>query len=94
MDRLLGAGFGLVRGLLICIAVVLALLAFTPGKSTPNAVVHSKVAPYVIDAARVFAAAAPHELKDGFRKSYEQVKTIWGNALKKGIRELPDAGKA
>jgi membrane protein required for colicin V production len=94
MDRLLGAGFGLVRGLLICIAVVLALLAFTPGKSTPTAVVHSKVAPYVIDAARVFAAAAPHELKDGFRKSYEQVKTIWGNALKKGIRELPDAGKA
>jgi hypothetical protein len=48
----------------------------------------------VIDAARVCAAVAPHELKDGFRKSYEQVKTIWGNALKKGIRGLPDAGKA
>ena len=55
---------------------------------------HSKVAPYVIDAARVAAAVAPHELKDGFRKSYAQVKTIWGNALKKGIRGLPDAGKA
>jgi len=90
VDRLLGV----VRGLLIAIAVVLALLAFTPGKAPPNAVVHSKVAPYVIDAARVCAAVAPHELKDGFRKSYEQVKTIWGNALKKGIRELPDAGKA
>jgi membrane protein required for colicin V production len=94
VDRLLGAGFGVVRGLLISIALVLALLAFTPGKSPPNAVVHSKVAPYVIDAARVCAAVAPHELKDGFRKSYEQVKTIWGNALKKGIRGLPDAGKA
>lgn len=94
VDRLLGAGFGMVRGLLISIAFVLALLAFTPGPSPPNAVVHSKVAPYVIDAARVCAAIAPHELKDGFRKSYEQVKSIWGNALKKGIRELPDAGKA
>jgi membrane protein required for colicin V production len=94
VDRLLGAGFGVVRGLLISIALVLALLAFTPGKSPPNAVVHSRVAPYVIDAARVCAAIAPHELKDGFRKSYDQVKTIWGNALKKGIRELPDAGKA
>jgi membrane protein required for colicin V production len=94
VDRLLGAGFGMVRGLLISIAVVLALLAFTPGKSPPNAVVHSRVAPYVIDAARVCATIAPHELKDGFRKSYEQVKTIWGNALKKGIRSLPDAGKA
>jgi membrane protein required for colicin V production len=94
VDRLLGAGFGLVRGLLVSIAVVLALLAFTPGKSPPNAVVHSRVAPYVIDAARVCATVAPHELKDGFHKSYEQVKTIWGNALKKGIRGLPDAGKA
>ncbi|HTT64769.1 MAG TPA: CvpA family protein [Bryobacteraceae bacterium] len=93
VDRLLGAGFGIVRGLLISIALVLALLAFTPGKSPPNAVVHSKVAPYVIDAARVCAAVAPHELKDGFRKSYEQVKTVWGNALRKGIRAVPDAGK-
>jgi len=94
VDRLLGAGFGAVRGLLISIAMVMALLAFTPGKSPPNSVVQSRVAPYVIDAARVVSAVAPHELKDGFRKSYEQVKTIWGNALKKGIRELPDAGKA
>jgi len=93
VDRLLGAGFGLVRGLLISIALVLALLAFTPGKSPPNAVVQSKVAPYVIDAARVCAAMAPHELKDGFRKSYEQVKSIWGEALKRGIRGLPDTGK-
>jgi hypothetical protein len=37
--------------------LVLALLAFTPGKSPPNAVVHSRVAPYVIDAARVCAAS-------------------------------------
>lgn len=94
VDRLLGAGFGIVRGLLISIAIVLALLAFTPGKSPPNVVVHSRVAPYVIDAARVVSAVAPHELKDGFRKSYQQVKTIWGEALKKGIREAPDAGKA
>jgi len=93
VDRLLGAGFGVVRGLLISIAVVLALLAFTPGKSPPNSVVNSRVAPYVIDAARLVSAVAPHELKDGFRKSYEQVKTIWGNALKRGIRDLPDTGK-
>jgi len=94
VDRLLGAGFGLVRGALISVAIVLALLAFTPGKSPPNSVVHSRVAPYVIDAARVCAAVAPHELKDGFRKSYEQVMTIWGSALKRGIRGLPGPGKA
>lgn len=93
VDRLLGAGFGVARGLLISIALILALLAFTPGKSPPNAVVNSRVAPYVLDAARLVAAVAPHELKDGFHKSYEQVKTIWGNTLKKGIRGLPDTGK-
>jgi len=94
VDRLLGAAFGLVRGLLISIALVLALLAFTPGKSPPDAVVNSRVSPYVVGAARVVAAAAPHELKDGFRKSYGQVKAIWGNVLKKGVRGAPEAGKA
>jgi membrane protein required for colicin V production len=94
VDRLLGAGFGVLRGVLICVALVLALLAFTPGKTPPNSVVNSRVAPYVIDAARMFAAVAPHDLKEGFHKSYEQVKTVWGNALKKGIRQLPETGKA
>lgn len=94
VDHLLGAGFGVVRGLLISVALILALLAFSPGNSPPTAVVGSRVAPYVIDAARVCAALAPHELREGFRKSYEQVKTVWGNALKKGIRELPETGKA
>ena len=94
VDRLLGAAFGLVRGLLIAIALVLALLAFTPAKSGPDVVAQSRVAPYVIDAARLFAALAPHELKDGFRKNYDQVKSIWGKALKNDIRELPETGKA
>jgi membrane protein required for colicin V production len=89
VDRLLGAAFGVLRGLLISIALVLAMLAFTPGNSPPAAVVNSKVAPYVIDAARVFAAVAPHELKDAFHKSYGRVKTIWGDALREGTRDLP-----
>jgi membrane protein required for colicin V production len=89
VDRLLGAAFGVVRGLLISIALVLAMLAFAPGNPPPAAVVNSRVAPYVIDAARLFAAMAPHELKDTFRRSYGQVKTIWGEALRKGIRDLP-----
>jgi len=85
VDRLLGAGFGLVRGLLLSIALILAVMAFTPGSSPPSAVVRSRVAPYVIEAARVCAAVAPRELKDGFHNSYEKVKTIWGSALKKGV---------
>lgn len=85
-DRLLGAAFGALRGLLLAIALVMAILAFTPGASAgspPHAVVHSRFSPYVIDAARVCAALAPYELKNGFRKSYAQVKDTWRDALKK-----------
>ena len=47
------------------------------------------MAPYVVDAARVFASMAPHDLKEGFRKTYAQVKSAWSDALQKGIRKLP-----
>ena len=32
---------------------------------------------------------APHDLKEGFRKTYAQVKSAWSDALEKGIRNLP-----
>lgn len=91
-DRVLGAGFGVLRGLLLAIALVMAIVAFTPGKppeKPPQAVVDSKLAPYVVDAAHLFAAIAPRELKDGFRKHYEQVKKIWEQVGKKGSQRLP-----
>jgi membrane protein required for colicin V production len=85
-DRILGAGFGAVRGLLLAVAVIVAIVAFVPGPgdAPPGAVVHSRFAPYVIDTAHVFASMAPRELKDSFRKHYGQVKSIWDDAIKKG----------
>jgi membrane protein required for colicin V production len=84
-DRVLGAGFGAVRGLLFAVALILAIVAFSPGGSDapPGAVVHSRFAPYVIDTAHLFASLAPRELKDNFRKHYGQVKSIWDEAVKK-----------
>ncbi|HUJ20629.1 MAG TPA: CvpA family protein [Bryobacteraceae bacterium] len=93
-DRILGAGFGAVRGLLLAVALIVAIVAFAPGPSVdapPRAVVHSRFAPYVIDTAHLFASLAPRELKDGFRKHYGQVKSIWDDALKKGVHRLPDS---
>jgi uncharacterized membrane protein required for colicin V production len=89
VDRLFGLMFGVARGLLLAAALVMAIMAFTPGTAPPDAVVHSRCSPYVVDAARLMAAVAPHELKDGFHKSYERVKSIWKDALKKGIDGLP-----
>jgi membrane protein required for colicin V production len=86
-DHLLGAVFGAVRGILISVAVIMAIMAFSQGDKPPSSVVNSRTAPYVVDAARAFAALAPHELKEGFRKTYDQVKTAWGKALEEGIRK-------
>lgn len=82
-DRILGAGFGAVRGLLLAVALILAIVAFTPGDAAPRAIVQSRFAPYIIDAAHLVASIAPHELKEGFRKRYDRVKSIWEDALKK-----------
>src|SRR5882724_7470782 len=65
LDRLMGAAFGLARGVVVGVAVITALVAFAPGKdpkSPPQAVVQSKIAPYLIDAARTVTMAAPKEL--------------------------------
>jgi hypothetical protein len=59
-------------------------------KPPPSAVAHSRLAPYVVDTARVMAAVAPYDVKEGFRQSYEKVKEVWAETLKKGIRGLAE----
>ena len=68
-------------------------MAFARGEKPPAAIVESRLAPYVVDASRLVAAMAPHEVREGFRKTYEQVKSAWSDALGKGMRHLPDGGK-
>ena len=94
LDRLMGAAFGLARGVVLCVAVITALVAFAPGKDSktpPDSVVDSRIAPYVIDAARAVTMAAPKELRAEFMRRYEQVKRIWAEALKRGLRQGPES---
>lgn len=92
-DHMLGAGFGLLRGLLFAVAIIMGAMAFSRGEKPPEAIVHSRLAPYVVESARMVAAMAPHDLKEGFRRTYAQVKAAWGDALEKGIRKLPNGEK-
>ena len=92
VDHLLGLGFGLLRGMVFAIAIVMGAMAFSRGDKPPEAIVNSRMAPYVVDAARGFAAMAPHDLKEGFRRTYAQVKAAWSAAVEKGIRQLPNRG--
>jgi membrane protein required for colicin V production len=90
-DYLLGGGFGLLRGVIVSIAIVMAMVAFSPGNrgTPPESVTESSFAPYVIEASRVLVAVAPRELKDGFATHYDQVKKIWNNAVKTTMKQLP-----
>jgi hypothetical protein len=75
--------------MIVAVALILGIMAFSPAQGPPPSVVNSRMAPYVVDAARVCAAMAPKELKDGFRKTYAEVKTAWGKALDRGIPSVP-----
>lgn len=88
-DRLLGVGFGVVRGLLVAIVLVMAMMAFSPDRRPPRAVLDSRLSPYVVDAAGVCASMAPFELKEGFRNSHKQVKAVWRGRVKEGLFKLP-----
>lgn len=87
LDRVLGAGIGFMRALLIAIALVMTLVAFAM-KPPSRSVVESQLAPYVLDAAKVLAAIAPHEVSDAFTKGYAQIRERWGKALKQGGKIL------
>ena len=91
-DHALGAGFGLARGTLIAVALIMGVMAFSRDGKPPSSVVNSRMAPYLVQGARVFAAMAPYELKEGFHKSYAEAKTAWESAVKKGIPKIPKSG--
>jgi membrane protein required for colicin V production len=86
LDRLLGGAFGVARGALTCIVLVMLMLAFDPHPPTTS-VVNSRFAPYVAGASEWLAAVTPYELKVGFAKSYDRVKELWREAVKKNQPE-------
>jgi membrane protein required for colicin V production len=91
VDHLLGAAFGFLRGVLVCVALIMGVMAFSRDGVPPRAIDESRVAPYISQAARLFAAVAPKELRDGFHKSYEEAKVAWDRTTSKGTHTAPDA---
>jgi membrane protein required for colicin V production len=87
LNRLAGAAFGAVRGVLTCAVLVLVLMVFS-SKPPPHAVAHSRIAPYVMGAARVMAYAAPREVRDAFENSYAKIRRTWTGLFEKKPRRL------
>jgi membrane protein required for colicin V production len=82
LDRLLGAGFGLVRGTLMAVITVAVIMAFTP-KPFPTWMVGSQVLPYVLDASNMCSKLAPDAVKEAFRDSMFEIRKLWEEELRK-----------
>ncbi len=81
VDRLLGLGFGFVRGVLVVTVLVTVLLAFAPTPA-PRSVVESRMLPYIIDTSGVLAAITPREIKDAFYGTRDSVKKLWSDHVR------------
>ena len=75
LDRLLGAGFGFVRGAFLAVAVVTVITAFAP-TPPPRFIVDSRIMPYAAAAGNVFAAVAPHEMKESYCASRTKLQRL------------------
>jgi uncharacterized membrane protein required for colicin V production len=93
VDHLLGAAFGAARGLLIAVALITGIMAFARDGKPPSSVTGSRLAPYVSVGSRLFVAMAPHELKEGFRRTYAEAKSAWNSAMERRLHGRPKAEK-
>jgi len=70
LDHLLGGGFGLIRGWLICSALYLALTAFP---IRLEAVEQAKLSPLLLEGTRAIAYLTSPEVRERFQNGYEIV---------------------
>jgi len=70
LNRLLGAGFGLIKGVLICCVVVFGFLIFPVNA---KALEESQLTPYCMEIAKAAYNLIPQELKDKFNEAYQEI---------------------
>ena len=75
LDHLLGAGFGLVRGWLVCSVVYLALTAFP---IRLEAVERATFAPALLEGTRVIAYLTSRDVRQRFLDGYATIQGLWG----------------
>jgi membrane protein required for colicin V production len=70
LNRLLGAGFGFIKGVLICCVIVFGFLIFPVNT---QALEESELAPYCMEIANAAYNLIPQELKDKFNEAYQEI---------------------
>jgi membrane protein required for colicin V production len=88
-DRLLGGGFGLVRGWIAATVLLLGLVAFVPIAGVDRAVAESSLAPLVLHGARAATYVAPAALRQAYSDNFEKVRKAWSLRPQTAVREPP-----
>ncbi len=70
-DRVLGGAFGLVRGALIAVVLVMAVAAFAPGSKW---LANSSFGPYLLAVGRAAVWVAPSEVRQRFREGLKVMR--------------------
>lgn len=70
INNILGGGFGLLKGILICGVVVFALLVFPISK---KALKESALSPVCLQMTKAIISLIPKELKERFKEAYQEV---------------------
>jgi membrane protein required for colicin V production len=76
LDRLGGAAFGLLQGVVIAVALVTVIIACSP-VPPPDALARSRVVPYLLGPSDAMAAMIPRELRDSFHDTTDKVRKMW-----------------
>jgi membrane protein required for colicin V production len=87
LDRLLGAGFGFLRGAVIITGIATVVTAFAPNPA-PKWIAKSEVMPYTESFSKVLSAVAPREMKEKFDENLDRIRKLWGD------RERPQVVEA
>jgi membrane protein required for colicin V production len=86
LDSLLGGALGVVRGGLLAVVAIWALMAFVP--VPPRMILSSsRLAPCVMDTARKVADASPDEVRLTFRRSYRELSRELNKVLPEGVKD-------
>jgi membrane protein required for colicin V production len=76
LDRLGGAAFGLLQGLVVAVALVTVIIACSP-TPPPDMLARSRVVPYLLGPSDAMAAMIPRELRDSFHDTTDKVRRMW-----------------
>jgi len=75
MDRICGAGFGIIKGILIVSVLLIALTAFLSKDS--EIIKDSKLAPHVTMISENMAKVVSKDMKDKYSSKIKEYKQVW-----------------